>query len=54
MMILNLKCSCAFKNEDRISFISLSLFLSEIVEENVSLINFIILNAEVLMLMSMM
>ena len=54
MIILNLKSSHVFKNEDRISFINLNLFSSEIAEEDVSSINFIILNAEVLMLMLMM
>ena len=53
MTILNSKCSCVFKNEDEISFINLDLFSFKIAKEDVSLIKFIISNAEVLVLMSM-
>ena len=53
MIVLNSKHSHVFKNEDRISFINLNLFLSEVAEEDVSLINSIILDTEVLALMSM-
>ena len=52
-MILNLKHLYVFKNKNRISFINLNLFLFEIVKKNVNLINFIILNAEILTLMLM-
>ena len=54
MMALNLKHSCVFKNENKISFINSDLFSFEVAERDLNSINFIVLSAEILMLMSMM
>ena len=53
MIILNLKHLHVFKNENKISFINLSLFLFKIVKKDVNSINSTVLNAEILMLILM-
>ena len=53
IIISDLKHSHVFKNENEIFFINSNLFSFKITKENINLINSVILNAKVLMLMSM-